>query len=372
VNRIDVTRGSLHGAIVVDVVVDLGVDVDEELGEVLVDVRIEDEVDVVVAGTVELDVEVELVEVVDLVVVLEVVEVVVLEVVDVVVVVEVVEVVVLEVVDVVVVEDVVDVVELGGTTDEVGLEEEVVEVDVVEDVVDEVVDDVVDVVEDVDVVDDVVEVDVVDDVVDEVVDVVELVDVVEDVVELVDVVEDEDVVELVDVVEDVDVVVVGAVGITGPSVPKVSPVLIAHATKVPPRLDPKMFICAFIWGAQRSATTVVLEGENDALASGRTNLQTPVACGAMSSARAGAPGTKARLVPDEPEMFTPRPFTRICRSAGAPSALIWEFGFTLNRSPTSNVLGDAVVTVLPPFALTVQKTYWPPSSVSVPLTVRVP
>jgi hypothetical protein len=324
VNLIDVTRGWLHVAIEVEVVVDPGVDVDEELEEVLVDVRIEDEVDVVVAGTVELDVEVELVEVGDVVVVLEVVDVVVLEVVDVVVVVEVVEVVVLEVVDVVVVEDVVDVVELGGTTDEVGLDEEVVEVDVVEDVVDEVVEDVVDVVEDVDVVE--VEVDVVDDVVDEVVDVVELVDVVEDVdvVELVDVVdEDVDVVELVDVVEDVDVVVgaVVVVGTTGPSVPKVSPVLIAHATKVPPRLAPKMFICAFIWGAHRSATTVVLEGEN-AVARRRSNLQAPVACGAMSPGRASAPGVKTRLVPDEPEMFTPRPFTRMCRSAGAPSALI--------------------------------------------------
>jgi hypothetical protein len=75
---------------------------------------------------------------------------------------------------------------------------------------------------------------------------------------------------------------------------------------------------------------------------------------------------KSRLEFDEPETFTPRPLTCTRRSAGVPSTLIWAFGCTLNRSPTRSVLGAATVTLLPLFTLTLQNTYWPPSSSRVP------
>jgi len=372
VNLNDVTRSWLQGSVVdvgggtvpdvdveLDVEVDVAGEIDVDVGETEVDVEdgaeVEDEVDVddEVDDEVEIDVDVEDVEEEEVVDVEDEVDVDVVDEVD--------------VVDVVLDDVVVEVVvgEVVGEDVEV---EVVVELEVVDDVEVEVVEvevvDDVDVVEDVEVVDEVEVVEVVED--DDDVEELEEADELEDVEEL-EVVDE----ELVVVVDVATVVVVGST--TGPSCPLTLPTLMASEMKVPPRTGPMRFICAFCEGAQIWATTVVLPEGTRPLDNGAMNTHCRCAW-AMPSAAATAPSEKVTRVVDEPEMFTPRPFTSTWRFAGVPSALTRALGWTLNRSTTSTVLGSATMTVLPLLMSTLQNTYWPPpASVSVPpLMVSAP
>src|SRR4029453_8880308 len=71
--------------------------------------------------------------------------------------------------------------------------------------------------------------------------------------------------------------------------------------------------------------------------------------------------------------LTPVPATCTRRSCGDPRALICEFGCTVKIPATSSKLGAATNTALPSFAVTLQKTYLPPSSLRMPpLIVTLP